>query len=56
MTGPPSYTGSTSGQVREERDGGGSGRTYTLTYTATDMAGNLGTCAATVTIAHDQSQ
>ncbi|MHB8577388.1 MAG: OmpL47-type beta-barrel domain-containing protein [Dehalococcoidia bacterium] len=53
-TGPPSYAGTASGQVREERDGGGSGRTYTLIYTATDMAGNVGTCAATVVVAHDQ--
>lgn len=53
-TGPASYTGVTTGRVRVERDGNGTGRIYTLTYTATDMAGNVGICAATVVVAHDR--
>lgn len=55
-TGPASFSGSAAGQVRSEREGNGSGRTYMLTYTATDMAGNSSSCAATVVIAHDQAQ
>jgi hypothetical protein len=32
------------------------GRRYTLTVSATDRAGNLGTASATVTVPHDQGQ
>jgi hypothetical protein len=39
--------------LRAERDGGGSGRIYTLTYGATDAAGNGTTALATVTVPHD---
>ena len=41
-------------QLRAERSGGGSGRTYTVTYEATDLAGNTATASATVTVPHDQ--
>lgn len=44
----------TSGELRAERSGGGSGRVYTLTYQATDQAGNVATCALQVKVAHDQ--
>lgn len=41
-------------QLRAERAGGGSGRTYSLTATATDQADNVATVQATCTVAHDQ--
>ena len=43
-------TADTSGLLRAERSGSGTGRTYTLTYTALDRAGNSAsaTCAVTV--------
>lgn len=41
-------------KVRSERAGGGSGRVYTVTYTATDIGGNSTTATATVTVPHDQ--
>jgi hypothetical protein len=37
-------------QLRAERDSEGPGRTYTLTYRATDDSGNAGTTAATVAV------
>lgn len=40
--------------LRAERDGGGSGRVYTVTYRATDNAGNWVDKAATVRVPHDQ--
>ena len=43
-------TPDTSGQLRAERAGGGGGRVYTLTYQVVDVAGNTGTCSATVTV------
>ena len=36
-----------------ERSGGGSGRVYTLVWTATDAAGNTATLTQTVTVPHD---
>src|SRR6185503_5952730 len=39
--------------LRGERDGGGSGRVYTLTYLARDGIGNTTTALATVTVPHD---
>ena len=38
-----------------ERAGTGNGRIYTLVYTATDAAGNLGSKAGFTLVAHDQS-
>jgi hypothetical protein len=38
------------GQLRAERAGGGPGRVYTLTYRATDPAGNTATASCTVTV------
>ena len=46
-------TASVIGQVRAERAGGGTGRTYTFTYRGLDLAGNAGTCTAIVGIPHD---
>jgi len=41
--------------LRAERSGTGTGRIYTLTYTATDAAGNSSFPASTtVTVPHDQ--
>ncbi|MCC3375937.1 discoidin domain-containing protein [Cohnella sp. REN36] len=41
--------------LRAERLGEGTGRVYTITYTATDNAGNQTVATATVTVPHDQS-
>jgi len=49
-------TASTTGQLRAQRLGAGNGRIYTLNYTGTDTTGNSSTCAATVTVPHDQGQ
>jgi hypothetical protein len=40
--------------LRAERSGTGSGRVYTITYTATDASGNSTTASATVTVPHNQ--
>jgi hypothetical protein len=45
----------TQGQLRAERSGLGNGRVYTLTYRASDAAGNVQTCTATATVPHDQA-
>src|SRR5262249_27543973 len=42
--------------LRAERDGGGSGRVYLLTYRAVDPSGNGATAAATATLPHDLGQ
>jgi parallel beta-helix repeat protein len=42
-------------RLRAERLGSGTGRIYTITYTATDMAGNQTSASATVTVPHDES-
>ncbi|MFD0634580.1 hypothetical protein ACFQ9X_26595 [Catenulispora yoronensis] len=47
-------TASTTGALRADRLGPGSGRIYTLTYQGTDQAGNSATCSATVTVPHNQ--
>jgi len=47
-------TADTDGALRAQRMGSGDGRTYTLTYTATDRAGNTASCTTTVTVPHDQ--
>jgi cysteine-rich repeat protein len=41
-------------RLRAERAGSGPGRTYTVTYTATDESGNQASAMATVVVAHDQ--
>jgi hypothetical protein len=41
-------------QLRAERDGKGSGRVYTVTYTLTDQAGNRSQVSATVNVPHNQ--
>ena len=46
-------TAGTSGQLRAERSGSGIGRTYTLTYTGRDVAGNTAQCVVTVVVPHD---
>jgi probable HAF family extracellular repeat protein len=46
---------STTGQLRAERSGSGTGRVYTLTYTGADQAGNAAACEAVVTVPHDKS-
>jgi hypothetical protein len=40
-------------QVRAERAGRGTGRIYTITATATDLAGNTATQTATCKVPHD---
>jgi hypothetical protein len=42
--------------LRAERDSVGPGRVYTLTYEATDGAGNVSSGVAVVTVPHDQGQ
>jgi hypothetical protein len=46
----------TAGELRASRFGNGPGRIYTLTYLASDVAGNTATCSATVTVPHDQGK
>ena len=41
-------------QVRAERDGGGTGRIYTIKIKCVDSAGDVATSTATVTVPHDQ--
>jgi len=41
--------------LRAERQGGGSGRTYTLTYQAMDGSGNVGVSSAQVLVPHSMS-
>lgn len=48
----PSLT--TTGRLRAERAGYGSGRLYSIVFTVADEAGNTGTCAAYVKVPHDQ--
>ncbi len=42
--------------LRSERAGKGNGRIYTITYQATDCAGNISTTSATVTVPHDMGE
>jgi len=49
-------TADTEFQLRAERLGGGTGRIYTITYTASDASGNTATATATVTVPHDMSK
>jgi sugar lactone lactonase YvrE len=55
MLGFVTGTASTSGQLREQRLGSGTGRVYTFTYSGADLAGNRMSCVATVSVPHDQS-
>jgi dienelactone hydrolase len=48
-------TTDTSFSLRAERSGSGKGRTYTISYTATDNAGNQTVTSATVKVPHDRS-
>lgn len=41
-------------QLRAERTGAGSGRTYAITYSATDASGNSTAAKTTVVVPHDQ--
>lgn len=41
-------------RLRAARNGSGSGRVYTVTYTLTDAAGNTSELSATVTVPHDR--
>jgi hypothetical protein len=41
-------------RLRAERSGGGGNRVYTVTASATDIAGNVATMQATCTVPHDQ--
>src|SRR5262249_59407087 len=47
-------TPSTSGQLRAQRLGSGSGRTYTFVYSGADRAGNATSCTTTVAVPPDQ--
>lgn len=47
-------TNDTDFHLRAERSGTGTGRVYTITYTATDHAGNVTVATATVTVPHSQ--
>lgn len=47
-------TRDTNGRLRAERAGGSTGRVYTLGYDARDRAGNIATCAALISVPHDQ--
>ncbi len=42
--------------LRAERDGNGPGRTYTITYQASDHSGNAAIASTQVTVPHDQGQ
>lgn len=42
------------GILRAERSGRGTGRLYTVNYSANDQAGNTARCAVTVTVPHDK--
>ena len=42
--------------LQTERDGSGDGRVYTITYTATDAAGNSAIGIAQMTVPHDQGE
>lgn len=47
-------TRSTSGLLRAQRLGSGTGRVYTFTYNGADRAGNSASCAAMVSVPHDE--
>jgi uncharacterized repeat protein (TIGR01451 family) len=43
-------------QLRSERDGGGNGRVYTITFRLTDTHGNTSTATAKVVVAHNPGE
>jgi hypothetical protein len=43
-------------QLLSQRDGNGTGRTYTITITTTDIVGEVTTNTATVVVPHDQGK
>ena len=47
-------TADTTGELRAEREGNGSGRIYTIEYAGQDLAGNQATCTAAATVPHDK--
>ena len=47
-------TADIAGLLRAKRAGNGDDRTYRLTYTGRDVAGNIAQCAALVVVPHDQ--
>ncbi|HWC19481.1 MAG TPA: hypothetical protein VG498_20885 [Terriglobales bacterium] len=49
-------TAATSGFLREERLGTGTGRVYTFVFNGTDRAGNSATCTTNVVVPHDQGE
>jgi len=55
IQGAPLGTGGTHFSLRAERSGTGQGRTYTITYRATDNAGNVTTASATVSVPISQA-
>jgi hypothetical protein len=52
----PSSSGGFVVQLQADRLGNGTGRVYTLTATANDLAGNAAAATATCTVPHDQGQ
>jgi hypothetical protein len=42
-------------QLRSEREGGGEGRVYMITFQVTDSSGNSATVTAKVTVPHSQN-
>ena len=42
-------------QLRSEREGGGNGRVYTITFKVRDVSGNVATATAKVTVPHSQN-
>ena len=49
-------TGDLSVELRAERDGGGTGRVYTVSVTCTDGSGNSSDSSVDVTVPHDQGK
>jgi hypothetical protein len=49
-------TGAASVELRADREGGGSGRLYTITLRCSDASGNAATRTAAVSVPHDQGK
>jgi hypothetical protein len=54
MSGAGTGTDDRAVSLRADRAGAGPGRTYTLTYSATDASGNSAAAVTTVSVPHDQ--